>query len=87
MVHQTPKTPLLSTMIQIENLTQKQRMICDVLWNLDSKEQVLNFIRSLPMKDRRDAIGLHALMILETLDQEMDVNDLTLAKQVIDKVK
>ena len=74
-------------MIQIENLTQKQRMICDVLWNLDSKEQVLNFIRSLPIKDRKDAIGLHHLMILETLDQELDDNDLTLAKQVIDKVK
>lgn len=74
-------------MIQIENLTPKQRMLCDVLWNLDSREQVLNFIRSLPMRDRRDAVGLYHLMILETLDQNMDTENLTLAKQVIDKVK
>lgn len=74
-------------MITIENLNQKQRMICDVLWNLDSKDQVLNFIRSLPDQDRADAIGLYHLMIIETLDQEMDINDLSLAKQVLDKFK
>lgn len=74
-------------MITIENLNQKQRMICDVLWNLDSKDQVLNFIRSLPGQDRADAIGLYHLMIIETLDQEMDINDLSLAKQVLDKFK
>jgi hypothetical protein len=74
-------------MIQIENLTKMQRVICDVLWSLDSKDQVLNFIRALPQKERAMAVGLYHLMIIETLDQNMDIEDLSLAKQVIDKVK
>lgn len=74
-------------MIQIENLTKKQRIICDILWACETKEQVLNFIRALPQAEVPDAIGLYHLMIIETLDQNMDVEDLSLAKQVIDKVK
>lgn len=74
-------------MITIENLTVKQKMICEVLWALESKDQVLGFINSLPIGDRPDAVGLYHLMIIETLDQNMDTEDLDLAKQVIDKVK
>lgn len=62
-------------------------MICEVLWLLDSKDQVKNFILSLPAGDRPDAIGLYHLMIIETLDQNMGPNDLELAKQVIDRVR
>lgn len=74
-------------MITLENLTRKQQVLCEVIWNLDTVEQVLNFVRSLPQKDKEQAQTLYTLMILETLDQEMDTEDLTLAEQVIDKVK
>ena len=73
-------------MITLENLTRKQKVLCEVIWNLDTSEQVLNFVRSLPQKDKEQAQTLYTLMILETLDQEMDIEDLSLAKQVIDKV-
>ena len=74
-------------MIKLENLTRKQKVLCEVIWNLDTSEQVLNFVRSLPQKDKEQAQTLYTLMILETLDQEMDIEDLALAKQVIDKVR
>jgi hypothetical protein len=74
-------------MITIENLTKKQQAICDILWTLDSKDQVIAFIASLPKADKADAVGLYHLMIIESLDQNMDIEDLSLAKQVIDKVK
>lgn len=74
-------------MITLENLTRKQQVLCEVIWNLDTVEQVLNFVRSLPQKDKEQAQTLYTLMILETLDQEMDIEDLSLAKQVIDKVR
>jgi len=74
-------------MIQIDNLTQKQRVLCDVMWALDTSGQVLGFIQTLPQKDKEQAVTLYTLMILETLDQEMNIEDLSLAKQVIDKVK
>jgi hypothetical protein len=74
-------------MIQIENLTPKQRMLCDVMWALDTTGQVTSFINTLPQQDQYQAVTLYTLMILETLDQNMDTENLTLAKQVIDKVK
>lgn len=74
-------------MITLENLTRKQQVLCEVIWNLDTVEQVLNFVRSLPQKDKEQAQTLYTLMILETLDQGMDIEDLSLAKQVIDKVR
>jgi hypothetical protein len=74
-------------MIQIENLTQKQRMLCDMMWALDTTGQVTSFINTLPQQDQYQAVTLYTLMILETLDQNMDTENLTLAKQVIDKVK
>ena len=78
---------LTPDMIKLENLTQKQRVLCDVMWALDTSGQVLGFIQTLSQKDREQAQTLYTLMILETLDQEMDIEDLSLAKQVIDKVR
>ena len=74
-------------MIQLENLTQKQRMLCDVMWALDTTGQVLGFIQTLPQRDKEQAQTLYTMMILETLDQHMDKEDLSLAKSVIDKVR
>jgi len=74
-------------MIKLENLTQKQRMLCDVMWALDTTGQVTSFINTLPQKDKEQAVTLYTLMVLETLDQHMDTEDLSLAKLVIDKVR
>ena len=58
-------------MIQIENLTDKQRQIMDLLWSCDSLAQVQTLIRALPSAaDQRDAVSLVKIATWETLEQE-----------------
>jgi len=60
-------------MIQLEGLTTKQSVLCDVIWRLDTRERVDAFIRTLPKKDRMDAEVLVELMILAYIDEVEDV--------------
>jgi hypothetical protein len=67
-------------MITIEGLSRKQKMLADIIWALDSQDQVQTFIASLPPKDRRDAQTVTQLMILAFLDEVTDTTD---ARRVI----
>ena len=49
--------------IVIEGLSKKQRLFADIMWSLDSTDQVTTFIRSLPQKDREQAQVVCELMI------------------------
>jgi hypothetical protein len=71
-------------MIKIEGLNKKQKLLADIIWALDSQEQVQTFIASLPPKDRRQAQTVTELMILAFLDEVEDTQE---AKRVIDKFK
>jgi hypothetical protein len=57
-------------MITISNLTPKQKLLLDVMWELDTIERVQEFIRTLPAQDARDAHCLLQIAIWETLEQE-----------------
>ena len=57
-------------MITITNLTPKQKLLLDVMWELDTIERVQEFIRTLPAQDARDAHCLLQIAIWETLEQE-----------------
>lgn len=75
-------------MIQLHGLSPLQVEIADHLWALDTKEEVKAFIAALPTKHlRAQAIGLYHLMLIESLDEVMDLDDLSLANEVIDSVK
>lgn len=72
-------------MISIEGLNRKQRLLADIIWALDSQDQVANFIRSLPPKDRQEAETVTQMMILAFIDEcesiDPEVN------RVIDKIR
>jgi hypothetical protein len=70
--------------IQITGLNRKQKMLADIIWALDSQEQVLNFIASLPPKDRKEAETVTQLMILAFFDEVTDTQE---ACQVIDQFR
>ena len=70
--------------ITITGLNRKQKMLADIIWALDSQEQVLNFIASLPPKDRKEAETVTQLMILAFLDEVTDTQE---ANQVIDQFR
>ena len=57
-------------MITITNLTPKQKLLLDVMWELDTLDKVQEFIRTLPAQDARDAHCLLQIAIWETLEQE-----------------
>ena len=57
-------------MITITHLTPKQKLLLDVMWELDSLDKVQSFIRSLPLQDARDAQCLLQIAIWETIEQE-----------------
>ena len=71
-------------MIKIEGLNKKQRLLADIIWALDSQEQVQTFIASLPPKDRRQAQTVTEMMILAFLDEVEDTQE---AKRVIDRIR
>jgi len=56
-------------MIQIEGLNKKQRMLADIIWSLDTQDQVKAFIASLPAKDRLQAQLVTQMMILAFIDE------------------
>ncbi len=56
-------------MIEIEGLNKKQRMLADIIWSLDTQDQVKAFIASLPAKDRVQAQLVTQMMILAFIDE------------------
>ena len=61
-------------MIEIVGFNKKQRMLADIIWALDTQDQVQTFIRSLPKKDREQAQVVCEMMILAFMD-EVDTVD------------
>ncbi len=74
-------------MIRIENLTERQKSIMDLLWSCRDQDQVMTLIRSLPTKqDQQDACSLVDLAIWESLEQEGALTDYEAeAKAVINR--
>jgi phage host-nuclease inhibitor protein Gam len=62
-------------MITIEGLNKRQRMLADIIWALDSKEQVTDFIRTLPDVQKKEAIVVTQMMVLAFIDQIETVDD------------
>ena len=74
-------------MIEIEGLSKKQRMLADIIWALDSQQQVQTFIASLPQKERREAQTVTELMILAFLDECEGVAEAQqVIKSIVDKI-
>jgi hypothetical protein len=75
-------------MITLTGLSPIEVELADRLWELDTKEEVMVWIKNLPTKRiRAMAIGLYHLILIESLDEDMDFTDLSLANTVIDSVK
>lgn len=62
-------------MITIEGLNKRQRMLADIIWSLDSKEQVTAFISTLPAKQKKEAIVVTQMMVLAFIDEVDTIED------------
>ena len=66
--------------IQIEGLSKRQRAIADVLWMINGREQVRQFLETLEADTRRDAETVIEMMIAALMD---DVEDTEQAKSLL----
>jgi hypothetical protein len=66
--------------ITVEGFTAKQRILADLVWNMDSANQVEKFIRNLPENDAQDARIVVAMITAAALDQ---VKETDLAEQIL----
>ncbi len=58
-------------MITIEGLTDRQRMIADLIWNCDTMDRAVVLINSLQGQDRADARAIMQCMIYEVLEEQI----------------
>ena len=66
--------------MQIEGLNKTQRALADIMWGMDSKDQVTAFIGSLRGQQQRDAQTVLELMLWAIWDECDSVDE---AQQVL----
>ena len=72
--------------IKLPGLTQRQRVLADIMWDLEEYEDVERFMDSLPVRDRIDCEGIFELMRLELIEcyrTGMGIEDTPEADRVI----
>lgn len=55
--------------IVLEGLSDTQKVLCDIMWALDTRERVEAFIATLPKRYRREAYTMIEMMRLAFTDQ------------------
>lgn len=73
-------------MIQLQGLTPLQADLADHIWQLDTQEQVAEWLGGLPRNLRDQAVSLLYLITVECIDQD-PITDLSEALAVIRSVQ
>jgi hypothetical protein len=61
--------------ITIQNLTPRQCLFADILWQLNGRDQVDQFINSLPKKERAEATTVLNMMVAAVFDDITNTDD------------
>jgi len=69
--------------MQLTNLNEMQKALCEILWELDDSKEVANFLDGLPIRIRQDAHNMIELMILNKID-ETEATDI--ADDIVNKI-
>ncbi len=56
----------------LTNLTQRQKLLADLIWACETKEQALTLIQRLQGQDRIDARCIMQCMIYEVLEERIE---------------
>lgn len=62
-------------MITIQGLTNKQKVLMDVMWAMDSMPAVEAFIKTLPARDQQDCESLVTIAVQESLEEDNRLDD------------
>ena len=69
-------------MITLTKLTDRQTVFCDILWQLQDRDQVDRFIAALPQAEAQECRTLVELMVAELFDSVDSVDE---AQNLLDK--
>jgi hypothetical protein len=69
-------------MITIAGITKRQKKLLNIMWDLDTTEDMLEWFETLDDEEFQEAVTLHE-MILITMTENDDHNNLNLAKQML----
>ncbi len=73
-------------MITLEGLTPVQVKLCDDLWNLDSMDEVEEFIAELPTKLQTEARSMQQLIVAAMFDEEVQTeDDCAMVRNILDR--
>ena len=76
--------------IVITGLNNRQKILADIIWNIEEWDQVEIFMSSLPERDRIDCEGIIEMMrmqLVEIYAEGMGLTDYPEANELIAKVK
>ena len=76
--------------IVITGLNNRQKILADIIWNIDEWDQVEIFMKSLPERDRIDCEGIIEMMrmqLVEIYAEGMGLRNYPEANELIAKVK
>jgi hypothetical protein len=63
-----------STMITITGLTEKQKALMTVMWDMDDMSKVTAFVSTLPKRDAQDCMSLIEIAIQLTYEQQGELD-------------
>lgn len=69
-------------MIQIENLTQDQVEMLDIMWSLDTMEDYFEWYNTLNVTEQKQADTLQRMLVISEIDN-LITEDLTEAKHFL----
>jgi hypothetical protein len=70
--------------IEITGLNKKQRALADIMWGMNSKDEVLSFIRSLRGQNKQEAETVLEMMLWAVWDECGEIT--TDTKEVVDAI-
>jgi hypothetical protein len=73
-------------MLSIPNLTPLQQAIADMLWSLDTEQEIVEWFGTLPANIRPIAHSVLSMMVYEQIDQA-PIEDMSAAQEVIDRIR
>ena len=74
-------------MFKIDGINQRQFELLTVMWEIDSLQELEEWISTLDSEDARDAETLSTLLIYEQVDQILERSqDFTQADKILNKI-
>ena len=76
-------------MISIPNLSPLQQKLCDIIWSLDTSEELTEWFNSLPSLIKPKAHAMINMIMFEVIDAKFDDTDVDMSEsqEILDYIR